>query len=293
MTWHPNATIRPHPFGENGIRSSLEEVAKRASGLLSSPEDLAKIRTWAIEKLDDARKRGIRVNTPKARADVLLKAVQQKLWVPDPIGVEYIPGAHHLACNDHKDGAVCVKGDDCDGLVVLLAACLLAVGIYTMVVGHAYNGAELISHVLVKVYFDGQWHYADPSPLVPSERYMPLGTCAPFTRERCYALPDVKVICDGAACRKNFDPQKEGFISKGNFVGVNGLPVEELPPELRPYPFGWLGSVGSSQVGQSAETQQRISNIEKIMLAGVAISAASLMTHWWQLAQLKQQMRRR
>lgn len=288
MTWQPDATIRPHPFGEMGVRSSLEEVAQRsagrAAGLLSSPADLAKIRTWAIEKLDDARKAGRSVNTPRDRVDVLLKAVQQKLWVPDPIGIEYIPGAHHLACDDHKDGAVCIKGDDCDGLVVLLAACLLAVGVYVMVVGHAYNNQQLISHVLVKAYFDGKWNYADPSPLVPSGRHMPLGVNAPFTRERCYSLPDVKVVCDGEACRKNFDPVEAGFVKKGNFVGLNGLPVEELPPELRPYPFRWLGGLGSS-LGQTEETAQKVSNIEKIMFAGVLISGISLLTHLWELRQ--------
>lgn len=617
MAWEPKATVRPHPFGETGINSSLEETAKRAAGLLASPEDLAKIRTWAIEKLDEARKKGRRVASPRDRVEVLLQAVQQKLWVPDPIGIEYIPGAHLLACDENKDGAVCVKGDDCfaqgtlvlaeghelvpveqlkpgmkiwgldrwsvvqdawykgvlpisvvelnnggqlrltedhhvyvldcprhalpsedvttspcacpveerverrikvselkpgmvmprperlpfgdnsspdapsnqdqalieglyvsdgwadreknnrffisgqdgcpkeeqkrevqqacerlgvettwfrkyitirnkdwalrvqhmgchapqkhlltlnldealaaaslrgvmadsgkntkgrgstftttsyqlfvqtrvlhrmfgiscgsyfiqnhgglgenpiwrlatrrpqeggppewllrvkevhrnafsypcwdittddhrvylpehdvtvsqcDGLVVLLAACLLAVGVYCMVAGHSYNGDTLISHVLVKAYYDGDWHYADPSPLIPAYRHMPLGTCAPFTRERCYSLPEVKVICDGATCKRNFNPTKEGFVKNGNFVGVSGVVVEELPPELLPrqaqaYPFAWLG--GPQGVGQTAQTEQRISNIEKIMFAGVVISAASLATNWW------------
>lgn len=286
MVWQPKATTRPHPFGETGINSSLEETALRAAGLLASPEDLAKIRTWAIEKLDDARKKGRRVGSPRDRVEILLQAVQQKLWVPDPVGIEYIPGAHLLACDDNKEGAVCVKGDDCDGLVVLLAACLLAVGVYCMVAGHSYNGDTLISHVLVKAYYDGRWHYADPSPLIPSYRHMPLGTCAPYTRERCYSLPEVKVVCDGATCKKNFNPSDAGFVKKGNFVGVSGVVVEELPPELSPYPFGWLGGPHMG-VGQTAQTEQKISNIEKIMFAGVVISAASLATHWWQLSQLR------
>jgi hypothetical protein len=281
MTWKPDASVRPHPFGEQGIRSSLEEVARRASGLLSSPEDLAKIRTWAIEKLDEARKQGIRVNTPRARAEVLLHAVQKKLWVPDPIGVEYIPGAHLLACDVHDGKEVCVKGDDCDGLVTLLAACLLAVGVYTMIAGHAYNNDELISHVLVKVYVDGKWQYADPSPLMPSERHMPFGTCAPFTRERCYALPDVKVVCDGVACRKNIDPVQAGFVSKGNFVGVNGLPVEEMPPTASP--FGWLGVPTSSTLAVQEQPEHKLSSIEKIMIASVLISTAGLLTTWYKL----------
>lgn len=247
MTWQPSVEQRPHPFGEAGVRSSLEEVCKRAakgaSDILGNGEHLARVRTWAIERLDRAKKRGERVVTPGDRARVLLHAVQhEKIWVPDPIGIEYVPAAHLMACDGptHKDGTPCVKGDDCDGKIVFLAACFMAVGLYTMVVGHAYDSKGTISHVLTKVYFDGKWHYADASPL-SSGRYMPLGECHPFTRERYYSMPEIKVVCDAASCdARSFDPDELGFVTKGTFVGVNGVPVVELPPEAV---VRWLGEV--------------------------------------------------
>lgn len=102
---------RDHPWGEAGIRSSLDEVAKKAAEGASHPN----VRTFSIEMLDEARKRGEQVHRPRDRARVLLAAAQKKLWVPDPVGTEYIPAAHLLACDPDKpkDGQVCVRGDDC------------------------------------------------------------------------------------------------------------------------------------------------------------------------------------
>lgn len=116
--WQPQVEQRPHPFGEQGVRSSLEEVCKRAAegaaGIIKDGVKLTKVRTWAGEKLDDARKRGQPVGTPRDRMRVLLEACQKKLWVPDPIGVEHMVGAHMMACDDHgKDGSVCIKAGDC------------------------------------------------------------------------------------------------------------------------------------------------------------------------------------
>ena len=99
--------------------SSLDEVAKAASRGSTDP----RVRTWAIETLDKAREKGAVVKHPHERARVLLEAVQKKLWAPDPIGAEYIPEAHLLACDPDKpkDGQVCVRGDDCfaEGTLVL------------------------------------------------------------------------------------------------------------------------------------------------------------------------------
>ena len=99
--------------------SSLDEVAKAAAKGSIDP----RVRTWAIERLDKAREAGQSVKQPHERARVLLEAVQKKLWVPDPIGAEYIPQAHLLACDPDKpkEGQVCVRGDDCfaEGTLVL------------------------------------------------------------------------------------------------------------------------------------------------------------------------------
>lgn len=118
-TWKPPVEQRVHPWGEKGVLSSLDEVAKAAAKGSTDP----RVRTWAIERLDKAREAGQSVKQPHERARVLLEAVQKKLWVPDPIGAEYIPQAHLLACDPDKpkDGQVCVRGDDCfpEGTLVL------------------------------------------------------------------------------------------------------------------------------------------------------------------------------
>lgn len=209
---------RDHPWGEQGIRSSLDEVAKKAAQGAVHPN----VRTWAIEMLDLARERGESVNKPRDRARILLGAVQKKLWVPDPVGTEYIPAAHLLACDPKKpkDGQVCVRGDDCDGKATLLGACLSCVGIYTLIVGHAYNEMKQIEHVLCAAYLDKSWHYADPSTTFP------LGKCVSFSRERVLSIPNVQVLCDDTACigRREFDPEKLEFVDRGVFVGVGEPP---------------------------------------------------------------------
>lgn len=213
-----NVEKRAHPWGESGIRSSLDEVAKKAAEGAVHPN----VRTFAIEMLDLARERGEEVKRPRERARILLQAVQKKLWVPDPVGTEYIPAAHLLACdpNKPKDGQVCVRGDDCDGKAVLLGAMFSSVGIYTLIVGHAYNDLKQIEHVLNAAYLDGKWYYADGSTTLP------LGKCVPFSRERVLSIPNIQMLCDDTVClgRRQFDPEKLEFVDKGVFVGVSGPP---------------------------------------------------------------------
>lgn len=256
MVWNPSVESRPHPFGEAGVRSSLEAVceraAKGASEILGNPKELARVRTYAIKLLNEAKASGKKVHRPGHRAIVLLEAVQnRKLWVPDPIGIEYIPAAHLMACDaTHEDGTPCVQGDDCDGKVVLLAAMFMAVGLYTMIVGHSYDRSGTISHVLTKVYFDGKWHYADPSQLHDGT-YQNLGVCVSYTRERYYSMPEIKVVCDGTSCDlDHFDPEDRGFVKRGTFVGVNGIPVDELPPEIA---VRWLGQSENEGTPQSCQ----------------------------------------
>lgn len=201
------------------MRSSLEEVAKKAASGSSDP----RIRAWSIECLEKARRAGKKVNTERPRAEALLTAVQQKLWVPDPVGTEFMAGAHLTACVDKN--APCFHGGDCDDLCVLLGACFLSVGLHTMIVGHAYNAGKNIQHVLAAVRFEGKWHYADPST------DFPLGKCEPFSRERLLSIPNVKVVCDENACLtspEKFDPDQQGFVNKGTFVGVDGPPTRSL-----------------------------------------------------------------
>lgn len=215
-----NVVERDHPFGDRGVNQSLDEVAKRVAKGALSP----RVRTWAIEQLDEARRSGLSsVKNANERAKVLLRAVQKKLWVPDPVGAEYMPAAELLACDPEKDkDQICVRGDDCDGLATLLGAAWMSVGIHTLVVGHSYDEDEkAIEHVLCAAHLEGVWRYGDPST------DLPLGQCVPPTRERVLSVPSVRVVCDADTCigssgARHIKP--DDYIDKGVFVGVDGIP---------------------------------------------------------------------
>lgn len=210
---------KDHPAGEQGVRASLDAVAKRVAEGGVNPV----VRRWSIEMLDNAKRAGRNVHTPRNRAVELLHAVQDKLWVPDPVGAEFIQAAVLTACKDPSKP--CFKGGDCDDLVTLLGAAFLSVGVNTLIVGHGY-GQGGIRHVLTAAHVDGKWHYADPSSYGPNGQHFQFGACAPFTRERLYSVPNVKVLCDDQRCirgEQSFKPETHDFVTQGVFVGVDGI----------------------------------------------------------------------
>ena len=231
---------RDHPFGEEGVRRSLEEVANYILKGYTHPKVVA----WAQECLERARKeRGVPCKTERQRAEVLLRSVQKKLWIPDPVGTEWMAGAHLMACDRTTKDELCIAPQDCDDRVVICGSSMMAVGLYCCVVGHGYNAKQDIEHVLLTVRLDGQWAYADPS-----EPSLPLGKCVKPSRERVISLPNNKVICDARACFTNpsdYDPIKSGFVEKGVFVGVNGVPAG-IPDFVEPTPeILWKIGVGT------------------------------------------------
>lgn len=267
---------QPQPYGEQGVRFSLDEVARRAArGGLD-----ARVRGWAIEQLERARRElGIRCDNDRERATVLLGAVQKKLWVPDPVGAEWMAGAHLLACDVSTPDSICMHGSDCDDLTILLGACLLGVGIYVAVVGHAYNGSQSIGHVLLAAWVDGQWEYADPST------DLALGKCVKFSRERLISVPNVKVICDANVClreRTDYHPEQNDFVAKGVFVGVDGPPVSAPKFSWNAYPSALGAPTTEQQAAAAAEAELKKSgpsNKEKAQAAagaaaGIAATAA-------------------
>jgi len=233
--WQPKVEKRVHPFGSEGVNVSLEEVAKRVAVGYTNP----KVRAWAIECLERARREeGIKVDTEKERAEILLKAVQKKLWVPDPVGAEWMAGAHLMACDQSTAEQACYLGNDCDDLTILLASCFMSVGLNAMIVGHAYDSSKNIGHVLTATRVGGRWMYADPST------DLPLGQCVQFTRERLLSAPTIKVLCDEDACLTNpreYDPNKHGFVTEGVFVGVDGVPQGPVFAWLAEPKIEWLG----------------------------------------------------
>jgi hypothetical protein len=240
-TWQPVVEQRPHPLGEAGVRSSLDEVAKKAADILKNGDHFVRVKTWAGKKLHEARARGEDVSTDRGRAAALLRVVQrEKLWVPDPVGMEFITGAHLMACDRDADNpeGVCVQAEDCDGKTVLLTACYLSIGLHTVICGHGYDKehprVRRLEHVISKVRAGGEWYYADGS----YEEFA-LGTCHPFTRERILSLPDRRVVCDGEVCNVElggYDPDDQFLkAGAGTYIGVDGI-------SSRPLRVVWLGS---------------------------------------------------
>jgi hypothetical protein len=163
-------------------------------------------------------------------------------------------GAHLMACDRSTKDELCFSSDDCDGKVVILASSFLSVGLHAMIVGHAYNSAKNISHVLTAVRVDGKWMYADPTP-----EDFKLGECVDFSRERILSVPNVQVLCDGDTClsdKSNYDPGASNFVTEGVFVGVDGTPR-----------FAWLRR--PSTLGQEQQGEQiSIESVVKRCTAG-------------------------
>jgi hypothetical protein len=210
---------RSHPSGEIGVRTSLAEVARLATEGMNHVRVVA----WARNQLSSARDRGASANSTADRARILLLAVQKKLWIPDPIGTEFISGAHHMLCDDPKE--LCFAGGDCDDVVVLLASATSAVGIPTLIVGHSYEDDRQIGHVLCKLFDGKKWLYADPST------DLPLGKSHPYTRERYIAIPSGKVVCDANSCETQSISSDVVEPLTGTFIGVSGVS-----------PVRWLGA---------------------------------------------------
>lgn len=176
-------------------------------------------------------------------------------------------GAHLTACTD-KD-SLCFHGGDCDDLVVLLGSAFNSVGLYTMVVGHAYDEQKRIQHVLTAVHVDGRWLYADPST------ELNLGECMKFSREKILSTPNIQTLCDAGSCLVpgKFDPSVVQFEDKPRFVGVDGVPYDPSfaagPPDVVPQGYE------AYYPPTPAQQPNKMSFGEKIMLASVVISGAS------------------
>lgn len=112
-------TQRDHPQGEAGVFHSLEQVAQRLAAGGTHP----KVKAWANEQLVRARQvDGIPCRTDRERAQVLLRAVQKKLWIPDPVHAEFIAGAHLLACDRSTKDEICFLSGDCFAAGTLMLA---------------------------------------------------------------------------------------------------------------------------------------------------------------------------
>jgi|GEM_PF-2230343 len=193
-------TRKPFPAGVAGVRLSLEEIAMRIREGSASP----KVMGWAIDQLRACGLDGRSYESARAKMQCLLSAVRDATaYVPDPPYAELIKSAEAMLC---LAPGLCVRGGDCDDLVVLLGSVLMSVGIPAVVVKQTFGPSDQ-EHVLIKAQDDmGRWVPLDPSTS------MPAGTSAPATSEF------------------TMDPSSPEFatlagIPEAEFIGIGALPA--------------------------------------------------------------------
>lgn len=100
----PKVVNRKHPLGSKGIKSSLEEVAKK----VREGRNNVKIRELMIKIIHDAG--GLKGEKQKTQAILDAHHVGYS-YVSDPVHTEFMQGAALSWCTD--DAGVCFKGGDC------------------------------------------------------------------------------------------------------------------------------------------------------------------------------------
>jgi hypothetical protein len=132
----------PYPGGDKGIAISIDKVCTKVVEGRYDPD----IKGWAIDRLKEGGLDG-RDRPPAATVFAyLLDALRgATIYVSDAYGSEVIQSAATTLC---LRPGLCVRGGDCDDLVVVLASILLSLGYRTWIVKQRWHGAAQ-EHVLV------------------------------------------------------------------------------------------------------------------------------------------------
>jgi hypothetical protein len=164
-------TQAPYANGGGGIRQSLEAMAQQ----MRNGKIDAGVKGWALQCLSDKGLDGrTRATTTTAQAKAILDCLRSAtIYTSDPYGTESIQSAGATLCLRPN---LCVTGGDCDDLSVALGSLYLSIGLPVQIVKQNF-GADAQEHVLIAVYVDGGWEYADPST------NMPFGSAAPAVDE--------------------------------------------------------------------------------------------------------------
>jgi hypothetical protein len=150
-----------YPPGEESINTSINLMAqKMREGRLD-----ARVRAWGVNALTAAGIDGRGNESTKQRVQVLLDAFRsQTSYVSDPVKAEHVASAPVTLCLDPK---LCVKAEDCDGLVTALGSVTLSLGIPTRILKQSF-GLDQQEHVLLEVEDEhGNWLPVDPSTNYP------------------------------------------------------------------------------------------------------------------------------
>jgi hypothetical protein len=235
---------KDHPAGAKGVALSLDEVAARVKKGRNDP----RVRAWAIRAIKEANAGGPHRVPEKAQA-ILTALKKATVYVQDPLNTEFIQAAHETLCLDDK--GLCFKGGDCDDLTVAYGSAVLSVGIPFKVIGQAFKGGTVPTHVMGAVQDTDtkEWLRVDPST------DKAVGDYVMATEEWWIDPLDEK---DGTTKR---------IAGTGDFVGVGSIPS------------GMLGDVPES-------TQNIIVQQLQAALYGLQTSGNNLAASLDQVAQI-------
>jgi hypothetical protein len=161
-----------HPDGAKGAKVSLKKCSERIQQDYLDELVIAFARRTIAQA---GNPKGV-----KAKAQALLSAIKKRcIYVLDPVNSEAIISARHLLCLDENKIGLCMMGGDCDCLTCCFLSCCMAVGIDGVLVGQAFNGGKVPTHVLASVNDpkSSQWYKVDPSTSLP------VGQCYPASHE--------------------------------------------------------------------------------------------------------------
>jgi hypothetical protein len=134
--------VRSHPAGAKGAKISLEECATRAWKARMSP----RLRAWVMKILDEG---GVSTGSRRQKGAAVLEAFRKKVpYVADPVLGEFMATPDQTLCLD--DGGLCFIGGDCDDAAITLSACMMSLGIPTMIVGSSHKDPpDVPTHVFM------------------------------------------------------------------------------------------------------------------------------------------------
>lgn len=151
------ASSSAYPAGDAGTQASLDMVSEKIRDGAVDPDVMGWARTVLKNKGLDGRLHP----SVQAQTQALLEELRAStIYAPDAYGREVIQSAAATLC---LRPGLCIRGGDCDDLVVALGSATLSLGIPTRVVKQTFYGAAQ-EHVLIQVQAEnGIWLSADPS----------------------------------------------------------------------------------------------------------------------------------
>jgi hypothetical protein len=154
--------VRPHPGGMEGVRRSTAEVARR----IARDGQRWEVIEWAHGAVAAA-------NLPDARGPAeprrIVRALFERLkretvFHRDPVNSEMMGGAIEILCLDPN--RACLRGGDCDDMLIALGAASLAEGVPVRLAVKRYQGqkqAHIVMEYDAAKRGESRWECIDPS----------------------------------------------------------------------------------------------------------------------------------